>query len=158
MTATLRVKLHLPDGWFDHSQKDSNGPSLYYRHLSEFSGALQISLAEYRRGQIPNMNSAALIKIAKGVTSDLGEAVEETSGSCTLGQFGSVCVRSNRVVRAQAWCLTDGHVAVLVTHICEKSPDPLEIEEVQKIVNTLEVVEAREPATRPPRWQFWKRR
>jgi hypothetical protein len=158
MESNLRISLHLPNGWFDHSRASPNGPSLYYRHLSKYAGALQVSLAEYKPGKIPNMNPATLINIARGVGSRFGRIVEETSGGCVLGEFGSVLLQSDRIARAQVWCLTDGHVAVLVTHVCERSPDPVEIDEVQSIVRNLQVSERAATTERRPWWQIWRRK
>jgi hypothetical protein len=108
-------------------------------------------------GKIPNMNSATLISVAKNLGSNLGQVVEETTGKCSLGDLGSVLFHSDRVTRAQVWCLTDGHVAVLVTHICEKPPDPAEIDEVQTIVQNLTVTEGAQSPKIRHWWQFWKR-
>jgi hypothetical protein len=154
--SNLRVLVQLPRGWFDHSKENPGGPSLYCRHLSKCPGALQISLAEYKHGRIPNMTPLTLINIAKSVGSNFGHAVEEVSGKCVLGDFGSVLFHSDRIARAQVWCLTDGNVAVLVSHVCENPPDAVEIAEVEGIVQRLRITEdAEKPAIRPW-WQFWK--
>jgi hypothetical protein len=155
MASNLQVSLQLPKGWYNHSSQNPKEPLLYRRHLSKYAGALQISLAEYVPGKIPDLNATTLINIAKQSSSDLGEVIEEASGDCVLGAFGTVVRKSNRVARAQAWSLTDGHVIVFVTHICERSPDPTEVDEVQNIVRGLRVVDSSIIQKHRPWWKFW---
>jgi hypothetical protein len=156
LESNLRVLIQLPKGWFDHSKENPGGPSLYYRHLSKYPGALQVSLAEYKLGKIPNMQLATLIAIARGVGSEFGQIVEETSGKCVLGEFGSVHFQSDRIARSKVWCLTDGHVAVLVTHNCDRPPDPAEIDEVEHIVQNLQVTADTGTAGSRRWWHFWR--
>jgi hypothetical protein len=140
---TTGLFVPLPDGWSDRSGSHPTGPSTYIRHASAEPGALQISLAEYKHGAIPNLDSAGLINVARSVGKQLGEIVEESSGSCALGRYGYVLFRSAHVARAQVWCLTDGHVAVLATHICQHPPEAVEIQEARAIVEGLRLTQKR---------------
>jgi hypothetical protein len=156
MTSKLSVVLRLPRGWVERPRADRGAPSFYQRAIGADPGELLVSLAEYKRGKIPNLDAAGLVNIARSVGGSFGAVVAESSGECLLGQFGCVILQSARIVRAQVWCLTDGHVVVLVTHVCARTPDPAEVDEVQGIVHDLQVAETSQTA-KTPWWMSWRR-
>ena len=85
--AELRQKVTLLKGWSDISKENPDGPPTFYRHRSDNPGALQISFAEYKSGEIPNPTEEDLkAACAKdGQEFGWGEVVDVRSGSCAFG-------------------------------------------------------------------------
>ena len=142
ITMGKRLKIHLLPNWMDQSRNNPGGPPTFTRANSADSGALQISFAaEYRGRQVPNPSAQDLIGLARrhGENWGIGELIETTSGSCTLGKFGSAVFRSSKCPRVQLWCLSNGYDFVLATHVCCVDPDPAEVGEAQDIVSMVDL-------------------
>jgi hypothetical protein len=148
------IKITLLPGWIDVSKDVPDGPSTFLRELSECSGALQISLAEFKGGKVPNPSEQVLIKMSRGFGSgtdiNFGEVVESHSGDCAFGKFGTTVYRSQEFPRSQMWYLSNGMDFIMVTHVCSEDPDPQELIEVDQIVSMLTLGPPRKPW-----WKFW---
>jgi hypothetical protein len=55
------------------------------------------------------------------------------SGTCEFGVFGTVTAKGDFPAHFQAWVLSNEREFILVTHTCDKNPDPEEIAEANQI-------------------------
>ncbi len=85
-------KLHIdfPDGWVDISGENPEGPPTFVNEQVDDSGVLQISMAEYAGGEVPEPSQADLVVMAKdvGFANQFGELTNEESGHCSYGLYG----------------------------------------------------------------------
>ena len=141
--------IKLPKGWKDFPNPE--GPPTYCRDLSDSPGALQVSVAEYRSGAIPNPSAADLKELSEdlGEKNGFGDLVESSSSPCDFGMLGTAVFRSEEQPRIQIWHLSNGRDFITVTHICMTEPDPVEVREAQEIVRTLTLGNPK------PKWKFW---
>jgi hypothetical protein len=131
MAPRLKVKLHR--GW---RQIDNPGAlAAYVRGDSSNSGTLQFSIAQFRHGQLPSATEQTLIGICEKLTSGVRapKEVSSTSGKCEFGMFGSVVVKGDFPARLQVWVVSNQRELILITHTCEKEPDPEEVAEANDI-------------------------
>ena len=145
----MEVKVQLPNGWSDHSREN---PGTYLRDDSAVPGPLQVSVALYEGGEIPNPSEQDLVDMCRelGAQQNCGEALETGSGRCVFGNFGTAVFRTAEDPRIQLWRLSNGRDFVLVTHICPAEPDAKEVAEADQIVQSLTL----EPAPKS-KWKFW---
>ena len=144
----MSLKIKLPKGWSDYDNPD--GPPTYVRELSETPGPLQISWAEYKKGEIPNPSANDLKEMAEdfGEKHGFGDLVESSNNPCEFGTMGTAVFRSGEHPRIQVWHLSNGKDFITVTHICPTEPDPIEVREAQEIVRTLTL-------GKKSKWKFW---
>jgi hypothetical protein len=148
----MRAKIKLPEGWSDRSAENPGGPPTYLRDLSSVPGPLQVSIAFYRGGVVPNPSGEDLQKMCEefGAQHSLGDLIESDCGTCELGMFGTAVFESAEYPRFQLWRVSNGRDFITVTHICPKSPDPVEVAEAQEIVRALTLTDDAEP-----KWKAW---
>lgn len=133
-----RLQVRLLPNWA--RAENAGGPATFYRADHDDSGALQVTLsAEYTGGEVPNPSPEYLVALARrlGRQNDAGDLVEEASGACALGTFGTAVFRSEATPRFQLWFLSNGRDFVLATHICVAEPEPAEVVEARRIVEML---------------------
>ena len=147
------IKVTLLPEWSDYSRENPAGPATFLRQTSEVPGPLQVSLAAYRAGEVPNPSPQDLVSLARKAGDTLGatELVETASGECVFGHFGSTVFRSAESGRMQVWYLSDGYDFIIATHICPEEVDTLVVEQAQKIIKGL-IVESRSW------WSVWMTR
>lgn len=132
------IKVTLPEGWIDETRRMGKGVLTYVRKLSETPGALQMSLlAVQQGGDEPRPSVEDLTKIAMNG----GKLIECSKGPCSMGTYGSVVFVSQDASRTQIWWISNGLDSVTVTHICNATPDPVEMFEADKIATTVEIAE-----------------
>jgi hypothetical protein len=131
----MRLKIQLPTTWAQ--QPNLNGPPTFRRRGS--SNAFQVSWAEYRGGELPDVSTAKLMELAKGFGQQKGldQLLESSNGQCGFGSFGTAVFRSTKFARVQIWFISDGRAVVMATHICGREPETDEITEVQQIASTI---------------------
>jgi len=144
----MSFKISLPHGWSELDNPD--GPVTFYRDLSESSGALQISTAEYNGGSLPDPTTEDLKRMSEefGEKHECGQLVESSCGGCDFGRMGTAAFTSTEHPRTQIWFLSNGRDFILVTHICTTDADPIEVSEAQEIVRTLTF-------GKRTGWKFW---
>jgi len=140
-----RLKVELPRGWTDHSSRFPNGPlATFLRDESDAAGAVQVSTAEFRGQKAPDLSVRSLVAMAVNLGKQPGfELTETTHGTCEYGTWGSAVYRSDQYSRAKYWFLSDGRDVIFATHICQASPEPSVVSEVEGIVKSLRL--ARRP-------------
>lgn len=145
----MRLQIKLPPTWAQQNNPD--GPATFCRESSSTPGPLQVSWAEYSRGPIPNPSAADLKKMAKdfGKQHGLGDLIESLSNCCIFGTLGTAVFHSALHPRIQVWHLSNWRDFIMVTHICPKEPDPVEVRDAQEIVRTLTLGKPK------PWWKFW---
>jgi len=133
------INIKLSESWNDCSMQNPDGPLTFIRGISKNPGALQVSFAIRKGGQIPNPSYEDLINMAieVGKGMDFGEIVESFSRDCTFGILGSAVFTSRELARSQIWYLSNGEDFILATHICPEMPESNEVEEAKDIVNNL---------------------
>jgi hypothetical protein len=131
----MRLKVKLPRYW----AASNDGRPIYISLASNKSGALQISWAEYKGGELPNPTPQDLQNSAAdfGKAQNLGELIENSSGPCVFGTFGTAVFRSAEIPRFQIWFLSNGRDFINAWHTCTSEPDPAEIADAQAIVREL---------------------
>ena len=102
-------------------------------------GVLQISIAEYVKGEKPNPNNEDLMAMSEniGVKNKFGEIINRYSGSCKFGKYGMVEFSSFNFPYISVWHLSNGKDFVFSTFICSKTPENSEINEVKEILLTM---------------------
>ena len=109
-----------------------------------------MSFAEYKGGEVPNPSPDDLLALARGTAEreEGAQLLETASGECTFGIWGTAVFRTSHCPRFQVWHLSNGRDFIFVTHIFCNDPDPNEVPEAQKIVNSLNLADN-------PWWRFW---
>lgn len=72
-----------------------------------------------------------------GVQRLYGDIVGSSSGSCSLGCFGTAVFRSYECPRIQVWLLSNGKALIWVIHVCHDAPDERELSEAKELVGSL---------------------
>jgi hypothetical protein len=128
-----RLKVRLYNGWRQLESRE--GPVTYFREGSSDSGALQFSVAQHRPGPVPGAGEEMLIALCEKLTSKVRNRRDASSrsGKCEFGIFATVAVKGDSPAHFQAWVLSNHREFILVTHTCEKQPDPQEIAEANEI-------------------------
>src|SRR5262245_53446259 len=104
-----RLQIQLIHGWSDRSKENPGALATYIRRKSSAPGALQVSIAEFKGGEPPELPPKKLISMAVDMGKRFGlELVSTASGECQFGHWGSAVFRSSRYQRAQYWYLSDG--------------------------------------------------
>ena len=135
-TSPLRLKIQLTDSW--HQLKNTDGPATFYRLKSD--SPLQVSWAEYRGKQLLRKVTPDELKNAAsnfGQKQGFGDLIESSNGDCKFGHFGTATFRSVEHPHIQVWFVTDGTDNILVTYICSKVPEPIEVQETREIAKTV---------------------
>lgn len=126
-----RARVKLLSGWTDYSRDNPDGPPTFLRDRSEVPGPLQVSMAEWVGGEVPNSSESDLVRLAtdSGRRQEAGDLVETDSGKCDLGMYGTAVFRSQEYPRTQIWFLSNGRDFVMASHICPGEADDDEIKE-----------------------------
>jgi hypothetical protein len=130
---TPRLKVRLYQGW--REVQIPNALATYVRGDESNSGKLQLSLAQFRPGKLPNANEQLLIALCEKLASGVRGPKEKSShsGTCEFGIFGTVVVKGDAPAHCQVWVLSNEREFILVTHTCDKDPDPEEVTEANQI-------------------------
>jgi hypothetical protein len=94
-----------------------------------------LSLAQFRPGKLPNASEPLLTAMCEKLVSDVRGLKQKSShsGACEFGRFGTVVAKADSPAHVQVWVLSDERVFILVTHTCDKDPDPEEVTEANQI-------------------------
>jgi len=136
-----RLKISLLPEWLNISRENPDGPLTFIRDGLESPGVLQISVqAEYVGGKPPNPTVGDLISFARslGERNEAGDVIEERSGSCAIGQYGTAIFRSQEYPHLQLWVLSNGLDFVLATFTCPVEPSPEELQDIEEIVSLVD--------------------
>ena len=149
----MRLKIQLPPDWAPLEETRNT----FYRVASKDSGALQVSFAEYKGGEIPNPTADDLKQLAVESANNkkLGELVESSSGPCLFGTMGTAVFRAPEHARFQIWFLSNGRDFITATHVCIDEPEPKEVAEAQQIVENLTLGREQSMRRKNWRWKFW---
>ncbi len=130
---TPKLKVQLYPGW--REVQIPNAPTTYVRGAASHSGALQVSLAQFGGGKLPDASEQLLVAICEKMASNVHGTKKKSSGSgnCEFGMFGTVVARGESPNYFQVWVLSNGREFILVTHTCDKEPDPAEVIEANEI-------------------------
>jgi hypothetical protein len=101
--------------------------------------ALQFSIAQYRPGNLPPVETEKLVGICRRVGQlPKGREIGSRTGDCRFGVFGTITVEGDaprgEPVHLQVWVLSDGQAFILVTHTCDVPPEAQETAEVTEMV------------------------
>jgi hypothetical protein len=133
VVTTPRLKVRLHPAW--REIQTSSGPATYVRGGESKSGALQFSLAQFLPGRLPSTSEQLLIGMCEKFASGVRGLKEKSSrsGTCEFGMFGTVVAKGDYPNHVQAWVLSNEREFILVTHTCDKDPDPQEVNEANEI-------------------------
>lgn len=131
MAPELKLRVH--DGW--RKRENPGGPATYFRGNGPKPSALQFSAARPRPGVVHHTSGEELISMCEKLTHGVKGRIElsRASGKCGFGIFGTLAVKGSSPAYMQAWVLSNHNDFILVTHICETSPDAQEMKEVNEI-------------------------
>lgn len=133
-----KIRVKLPPHWLDVSKENPDGPPTFINGKLDEPGVLQISVAKYVKGQLPNPGFEDLISLSEARKDSFGEIVNKFSGLCKFGRYGCVHFSSVQFPHAQVWHLSNGKDFVFVTFICSTQPDESELKEVYNIITSIE--------------------
>jgi hypothetical protein len=134
------VTVDLPEGWFDVTD-DLPESSPITLAKSEGVGAIQFSIAKYREGPQPVIDTADLqrLLLAFGDSRGLGSPASVSKGlghnHFVSGDFGS----TEEFVRV--WYVSDGHDIALVTYVTQQPENKatiVELSDAQALIESLE--------------------
>ena len=123
-----RLKIKLCNGW--SPVENGAGPATYVKGNS----CLQFSQTKYK-GDLLHVDAQKHINICEGLTRKIRgrRALVSGSGTCELGQFGTVVAKGDEPAYTQVWVLSKGNDFVLITHICNHEPSQAEVDEARAI-------------------------
>ena len=134
-----QLKIQIPTGW-----KCAEGPRQDYPYrcvheTSTYNGVLDITVAYYNGGEVPDPSYDDLVKVAKATPSNKSqEALTATqSGDCLFGKYGTAISRSPDYQYIQRWALSNGKDFILAEYHNYVMPEDIELREVQQMVKTL---------------------
>ena len=133
----MQLEVSTPPNWHNAQDAASKSNVTLRRGEGTDAGLLQMSLALYRGGQIPNPSAQDLERQARdyGGKIGYGEPRESSSGSCALGLYGTAVFLPSARMRAQLWFVSNGRDFVLVSYVCPAAPATGEVAEAQAIVS-----------------------
>jgi hypothetical protein len=147
----LRLNIQLPDGWRQvtntgYADSDINGGNFAVFQSGRSDDALTINWSE-SNGPIkssPDELKDAVVRFGlrnpSGNLSNSNELLNASSGSCSLGSYGTAIFRSAAFPRSQIWLMTDEkYYSIEGIYKCSKEPDPAEVREVQNMMSTVMV-------------------
>src|SRR5579885_1734593 len=87
-----KLKINLPSHWAEISDENPDGPPTFINSKLEDPSVLQISLAEYVRGEKPNPDYNDLIQLSEsvGIKHQFGEIKEKDFGDCKFVKYAYV--------------------------------------------------------------------
>lgn len=131
----MRLKIQLPRTWMQ--QNNHKGPATFCRQGSTCT--FQVSWAEYRGDKPIQVTSDGLLEMAAafGRKQGFGDALDTASGDCKFGAFGTAVFRAAGHPRIQIWFISNGRDHIMATHICDREPEAIEVEDVQQIAGSL---------------------
>jgi hypothetical protein len=134
-----KLRIDFPDGWVDISGENPEGPPTFVNEQVDDSGVLQISMAEYVGGEVPDPSQADLVVMAKeaGFTNQFGELTNEESGHCNYGIYGCAEFSGAEFSYAAIWYLSDGRNFVFATFISSAPPGPKLIQDVKDVLKSI---------------------
>ena len=125
----------LPVGWVDTT--DANAPFTLSKQ-PDGVGALQLSIALYRSGVQPKVNTSVLLEwlqeLAKSSSQEPAASVVQEDGDLRLAS-GSFFLDSQTFARA--WYVSDGANVAKVTYVCAKQDVGSELVEAERIVRSI---------------------
>ncbi|MCE9660690.1 MAG: hypothetical protein K8R60_19345 [Burkholderiales bacterium] len=125
----------LPVGWADTT--DANAPFTLCKQ-PDGVGALQFSIARYRSGVQPKINTSVLLgwlqELAESSSRGPAESVMQEDGDLRLAA-GSFFPDSQTFARA--WYASDGANVAKVTYVCAKQDVGSELVEAERIVRSI---------------------
>ncbi len=127
-----------PDGWIEITTSDRNNSyPITVADPEDGVGAIQLSLAIYKRGPLPSPS-----------THDLASMVQEFGDCKRLGEPFATTTFSNGIAGAAAsyrsgddfirvWYVSDGKSIALITYLCDWDVRFRELDESEKIVRSI---------------------
>jgi hypothetical protein len=136
----MGIAIDLPKSWRDISAENPDGPATYVNSANPKSGALQISFAFYRGGEVPSPSKSDLVDLSKGIgiKNNLGKLVKTNSGKCKFGIFGSAYFSGPENPIFALWHLSNGKDFVMVTYINTADFNKSELKEAERIVGNIQ--------------------
>ena len=133
----MRIQtLPLP-GWSLVQDADSKSNVTLCQGDGQDAGVLQMSLALYQGGPVPNPTPQDLERQAKAYGEKLGYGLpaESTHGFCALGVFGKAVFHPTPQHHFSLWFLSNGRDFVLATFVCPQTLNSNQKAEAQAIVS-----------------------
>jgi hypothetical protein len=132
-----RLKVNLFPGWKTTEGPPKEYPYRFYREAIQPYGVLDVTLAEYKGGVIPNPSYDDLLKLATG--SIESELVSRAHGDCDLGRCGTAQFRSSDGAYTQRWFSSNGRDFIIAEYHSHTEPSATELDELQEIVKSLKL-------------------
>ena len=135
------VRLKVPMHWDDVTRELSpTGRPFTLASSKDEVGALQVSLANYLSGEIPNPTAKDLMSMLLEFSTRrrLGKPIDT---NVTVGdkRYARASFRSEGDF-VRVWYLSDGQNLAMVTYICPWKDRKIQLEECQQIVESLEFI------------------
>jgi|SRR5579859_1834263 len=126
-----RLKVNLFPGWKMTDGPRKEYPYRFYRKASQPYGVLDVTLAEFKGGVIPNPSYDDLLKLATG--GNESELVSREHGDCDFGRYGTAHFRSSDWAYTQRWFLSNGRDFIIAEYHNHTEPLAIELNELRKL-------------------------
>jgi hypothetical protein len=131
------IRVTIPKSW--EELDNPQGPYTLIKSNNDEPGVLQISVANYLSGALPNPSLETLVELSENIgnKNNFGDVLSKASGNCDFGSYGRVDFKSEEHPLIAVWHLSDKKNFVFATFICSKYPEEVEMKEAEKIIMTI---------------------
>jgi hypothetical protein len=135
------VQLLLPEGWVDSSDQIGNSNRQFTLTRPDGVGAFQMSFAQYISGKLPDIQLHNLRDLLSEFAASRRLGPEQAQA---VGEHNGVLwcradyQRANDFIRV--WYLSDSKSVVLATYICNWPDRHIEVQDCNRIVDSVEFI------------------
>jgi hypothetical protein len=137
------VRLSLPPGWEDTTKDVESREKPFTLTKSDGVGALQFTIALYRRGPKPDLSSATLLNMAEefGEKHSLGAPTDQVTEDGSLA-IAAVSYRNGGDF-IRVWYVSDGWSVTTITYVSADGVEHREVDECEDIVRSIRFEDSR---------------
>src|SRR4051812_22158772 len=137
------IRLSTPHEWEDTTEEVEAREKPFTLTKDDGVGALQFTIALYRRGPKPDFTSATLMNMAEefGEKHSLGDPSDQTTENGSLALAAASYRNGGDFIRV--WYVSDGWNVVTITYVCGDGDEQLEIRDCEDIIRSIRFENAR---------------
>ncbi len=137
------IRLSVPEGWEDTTEEVESAEKPFTLTKRDGVGALQFTIALYRRGPKPEFSSATLLHMVEdfGEKHGLGAPADQATDDGELSLAAATYRNEGEFIRV--WYVSDGWNVATVTYVSAVGAEDLEIDECEDIVRSVRFEDSR---------------
>jgi len=137
------IGLKVPHGWEDTTQEIQSRQKPFTLTKRDGIGALQFTIALYRRGAKPDLSSSTLLSMVEefGDRHTLGSPSDQVTEDEVLSLAAVSYRNAGEFIRV--WYVSDGWNVATITYVCEVGLEEAEIAECEGIVRSIRFQDSR---------------